>query len=440
MSETTKSQQINELNNQPVEQTNQSQILASESKSPAELIEIEKEPEVTPLDSSSKEPSTEARHVSTSTNPAVLVLVLLALIFSGASLTFSLLNYFDDDTPITINNSGPDGNSAEFSSSANISSVVKTVSPSVVSITTEISSRNWLGQTSTSEAAGTGIIVSSNGYILTNKHVVSGADSISVILNDGTIHKDVSIVATDPLNDIAFLKIPNISDLTPAKLGNSKTISLGEEVIAIGNALGYFTNSITFGVISGTGRTITATDASYSVSETLTDLIQTDAAINAGNSGGPLVNAAGEVIGINSATSGSGENIGFAIPIAAIKGMLAQLLETGSASRTFLGVTSIAITPSVAEEYNLPVVAGAYLISSSDKYNSSAIQKNSPAELVGLKDKDIITMVNGEKIGASGSLSTLIAEYRPGDTVQLALIREGHEMTLNVTLGAYFTE
>jgi S1-C subfamily serine protease len=147
-----------------------------------------------------------------------------------------------------------------------------------------------------------------------------------------------------------------------------------------------------------------------------------------------LINAAGEVIGINTATGVSAENMGFAIPISSVKGMLTQLIEKGEAQRAYIGVYSVEITPDVAKEYNLPVSSGVYLYNSA-KY--SAIVKGSPAEKAGLQNKDIITAVNGVKIGASGSLSTLIGEYKPGDTVQLTVIRDGNEIAINVTLGAY---
>ena len=367
-------------------------------------------------------------------------MVVLCLLLSGAALYFSLVGYLTGSPTITIASHDGSGNSASFIKEGTISDIAGKVSPSVVSITTETRTMSWFGQESTSTAAGTGVIVSKDGYILTNKHVVSGANKISVVMNDGTIYSDVEVSTTDPLNDIAFLKIRDAHDLPAATIGDSKTIHSGQEVIAIGNALGTFSNSVTFGIISGTGRTITATDSSYSSYETLTDLIQTDAAINAGNSGGPLVNAAGEVIGINSATSGDGDNISFAIPIAAVRGMLDQLLTKGEAKRAFLGVTSISITPDIAKSYDLPVVTGAYLYYSSGKYTSTAIQKDSPAMKAGLQDKDIITAVNGRKIGESGSLSTLIGEYQPGDTIQLTIIRRGSEMTLTATLGAYDPE
>ena len=208
-------------------------------------------------------------------------------------------------------------------------------------------------------------------------------------------------------------------------------------ITAIGNALGEYQNTVTAGIISGTGRSVTASDGSGRQAETLTDMIQTDAAINSGNSGGPLVNAAGEVIGINTATSSTAENMGFAIPISSAKGMLKQLVETGKAERTYLGVYTVEITPEAAKEYSLPVNSGAYIYSSSAY---TAVTKDSPAEKAGLKDKDIITHVNGTKVGSAGSLSSLIGEYKPGDTVQLTVIREGNEIAINATLGGYPTK
>ena len=204
-------------------------------------------------------------------------------------------------------------------------------------------------------------------------------------------------------------------------------------MIAIGNALGEYQNTVTSGIISGTGRSVTASDGSYNT-ETLTDMIQTDAAINSGNSGGPLVNAAGEVIGINTATSASAENMGFAIPISSVKGMLAQLTESGKAERTYLGVYATEITPEAAKAYNLPVNSGAYLYSPS---SYSAIVKGSPADKAGLKEKDIVTKVNDTAVGAAGSLTNLLGEYKPGDTVQLTVIRDGKEIAVKVTLEGY---
>ena len=353
---------------------------------------------------------------NTSSNAGIKVAIIIsiaAILLGGSGLVLGLIAYEKSNTPITFLNGGQDGNSANFTEGS-IADIANKVAKSVVSIVTSTKTTNFFGQDYSSSAAGTGVIITSDGYILTNKHVINGATKVTVILDDGTTYEDVEVVATDPLNDIAFLKIKDAKDLTAATLGDSKTINVGQQVIAIGNALGEYQNTVTSGIISGTGRSVTASDGTGSNVETLSDMIQTDAAINSGNSGGPLVNAAGEVIGINTATSSSAENMGFAIPISSVKGMLKQLTETGKAERAYLGVYSVAITPEIAKAYNLPVDSGTYLYSQS---TYSAIVNNSPAAKAGLKDKDIITAVNGVEVGSAGSLSDLIGEYKPGDTV-----------------------
>ncbi len=364
-----------------------------------------------------------------------IVALIISLISASCSifLTFVICGIiivspaFDSPTTYTF---APDSNSANFTEGS-IADVANSVSPSVVSIITETKTKSFsffYGETeSTGAAAGTGIIVSSNGYVLTNKHVIEDASKIYVVLDNGTIYRDVELVATDPLNDVAFLKIPDVSDLPAVTLGDSKTISIGQQVIAIGNALGQYQNSVTSGIISGTGRSLVATDSNYQNAESLSDMIQTDAAINSGNSGGPLVNAAGEVIGINTAVS-DGNGIGFAIPISAVKGMLNSLLSTGEAKRAFVGVEYSSIDASTAIENNLASTYGAYV---------SSVVKNSPAETAGLKKGDIILAVNGIKIGANCSLGTLLGEHSVGETVSLTVLRDGSELTLSVTLAEY---
>lgn len=366
-------------------------------------------------------------------NSTAIILAILALLFGAGGLVLGWLGYQKSSTPITFLNGGTDGNSANFIEGS-IADIANKVSKSVVSIVTSTKTTNFFGESYDSSAAGTGVIVTGDGYIVTNKHVISGANEIHVVLHDGTTYEDVELVSVDPLNDIAFLKIKDAKDLTAATLGDSKTVNVGQQVIAIGNALGQYQNTVTSGIISGLGRSVTASDSSGRNTETLTDMIQIDAAINSGNSGGPLVNAAGEVIGINTATSSNAENMGFAIPISSIKGMLAQLIESGQAKRTYLGVYSVEITPEVAKAYNLPVSVGVYLYSPS---SYSAIVSDSPASKAGLKDKDIITKINGIEVGKNGSLANLIGEYKPGDTVQLTVVREGKETAINVTLEGY---
>ncbi len=366
-------------------------------------------------------------------NNTATILAVIALLMGGCGLGLGWVAYEKASAPITFLGSGTDGNSANFVEGS-IAEIAEKVSASVVSIVTSTKTTNFFGQDYESAAAGTGIIVTEDGYVVTNKHVINGATNITVVLDDGTTYENVELVATDPLNDVAYLKIKDVSDLAAATLGDSKTIGVGQQVMAIGNALGQYQNTVTVGVVSGLGRSVTASDEYGYNTETLTDMIQTDAAINSGNSGGPLVNAAGEVIGINTATSSTAENMGFAIPISSVKGMLTQLTETGSAERVYLGVYSTEITPEAAKAYNLPVSSGAYIYNTS---SYSAIVKDSPAAKAGLKDKDIITAINGVKVGESGSLANLLGEYKPGDTVQLTVIREGKEIAVNVTLEGY---
>lgn len=407
------------------------EIVEGVVETPAETsIKVE---EVTKVEEPVKELEKAKGESIKSPNKTAMILAVCALVLGGAGLGIGLFAYQRANMPITYLGSGADGNSVNFTENS-IADIANKVSPSVVSIISSSKSTNLFGQSTDSQAAGTGIIVTADGYILTNKHVINGASKVTVILDDGTTYEDVKVVATDPLNDIAFLKIDDVSDLKAANLGDSKTINVGQQVIAIGNALGEYQNTVTAGIISGTGRSVTASDGTGSNVETLSDMIQTDAAINSGNSGGPLVNAAGEVIGINTAVSASAENMGFAIPISSVKGMLEQLKATGKAERAYLGVYTVAITPELAEEYNLPVKYGAYLYSPS---SYSAIVKGSPADKAGLKDKDIVTAVNDTKVGAAGSLADLISEYKPGDTVQLTVLREGKEIGVKVTLEGY---
>lgn len=366
---------------------------------------------------------------SLSTSTALLIATFL---MAGAGLGLSIWNYKDVHTPLTPLASSDTGNQAKFTDGS-IAKVASVVAPSVVSILTETRTSSWLGQESTSSSAGTGIIVSKDGYIVTNKHVIKGADKIKAVLSDGTSYQNLSVVATDALNDIAFLKIKDARDLKPAKLGDSKTIHVGQQVIAVGNALGQFQSSVTSGVISGIGRSISA--SSGQSTETLSDMIQTDASINPGNSGGPLVNAAGQVVGINTAVSANAQGIGFAIPVANIKGMLKSLLKTGRARRSYLGVYYLPLTPEIAKTAKLPVKAGAYIYSENPRLK--VIAENSPASHAGLKEKDLITAVNGVPIGAAGSLSTLLSEYAAGDTVELKVLRGDKELHFKVTLSEY---
>lgn len=312
-----------------------------------------------------------------------------------------------------------------------VADVAEKVSPSVVSIVTEAQNQTPFGNFPV-EGAGTGIIITSDGYILTNKHVIpEGASNVTIVQSDGSVRENVSVVGRDPLNDIAFLKINNASNLPVAELGDSDEVQIGQQVVAIGNALGQFRNTVTSGIISGIGRPITA--GSGMETERLEDLFQTDAAINPGNSGGPLVNLSGEVIGINTAIAQQAEGIGFAIPINSAKGLIETVREEGKVSRAYLGVRYVRIDRELAQERNLPVTQGAYIASDTDQ---DPILSNGPADKAGLQPGDIITAVNGKQINDRHSLSSLLALHTPGDTVTLTVMRDGKRQEIKVRLEA----
>lgn len=333
-----------------------------------------------------------------------------------------------------------------------ISQIAKTVGPSVVSvnvdITSDSSAQSEFGQFGFSQpedeqAAGTGIIISNN-VIMTNRHVVpSGTTSVSITLSDGTELKDVSVIGrtsdTDSL-DIAFLKVNNTEGhkLTPAVIGDSSTVQVGDNVVAIGNALGQFQNTVTSGIISGYGRSVQAGDSSGTTSsddtENLDDLFQTDAAINEGNSGGPLVNLNGQVIGINVASAGDAQNIGFAIPINDVKGLISQVATTGKFARPYLGIAYIPLTADVSNQYNLSVSNGAFIAPSSDPANPSVIA-GGPAASAGLQEKDIITEIDGTKIDQTHSLTSLLDKYQPGNKITLTVLRGNQTLHITATLG-----
>jgi len=325
-----------------------------------------------------------------------------------------------------------------------VSNIAKSVGNSVVSVNVvgQTATENFFGfsQPTQTEAAGTGIIISSDGLVITNRHVVpNGTTSVSVTLSDGTELKNVQVLGrtsdSDSL-DVAFLKIRNTSGhkLQPAIIGDSSKVQVGDAVVAIGNALGQFQNTVTSGIISGFGRSVTAGDSQGASSENLDDLFQTDAAINEGNSGGPLVNMNGQVIGINTAIAGGAQNIGFAIPINDVKGLIGQVLKTGKFERPYLGVRYIPLTADVAQQYDLTVSSGAYIAPAVDASQPSVVA-GGPADQAGIQEGDIITKLGGTAVDQNHSLTGLLDQHQPGDKVTLTIIRSGKTITKNVTLG-----
>ncbi len=413
----------------------------SETESQDETKESEDEAETTNEANSAEDTESESEEKSTSKtekkpkaktskNRFATFASLVAVALSGTALYYA---YNRPTTSIFHSSNSASNNAATFAEGS-ISEIANSVSKSVVSIITNTSTTGSFFTGQVSQAAGTGFILSSDGYIATNKHVVANATKIGVILDDGSTYEDVELIGTDPINDFAIIKIKDVKDLTPIKIGDSKTTNIGQQVVAIGNALGTYQNSVTSGIISGKGRSLTASDSSRTTYETLSDMIQTDAAINGGNSGGPLVNAAGEVIGINTAYASQGNNVGFAIPINSVKGIMTGVLKDGKFERAVLGVRYQTITPLIAKEKKLDVTAGAYVKGSN---NASAVIKGSAGDKAGIKDGDIITAVNGTKIGTAGSLGSLIGEYAVGDTVKLEVYRDKKYIELDVKLEAY---
>ncbi|MBI3385684.1 trypsin-like peptidase domain-containing protein [Candidatus Gottesmanbacteria bacterium] len=270
---------------------------------------------------------------------------------------------------------------------------------------------------------GSGFIVTSDGLIVTNKHVVSDAQATyRVFTQDGKTY-DVEKIYRDPANDVAIVKI-SATGLKPIDMGDSSTIQVGQMAIAIGTALGEFRNTVTVGVVSGVGRGISAGSPFEGYVEKLDNVIQTDAAINPGNSGGPLLNSNGQVVGVNTALAQEGQNIGFAIPVNVIKDALTNFNATGQFNRPFLGVEYRMVTRQIAVFNDVP--EGAYVISVVD---------GSPAAKAGIKADDIIAKMNGEKVTESNDLAKIISKKKIGDTLAISLDRDGKEVNVTVTLG-----
>ena len=272
---------------------------------------------------------------------------------------------------------------------------------------------------------GSGFILTKEGLVVTNKHVVSDAEAEYRVITNSDEELKVEKIYRDPVNDLAILKVsPSTSSgLTPIKLGDSDNLKVGQVVIAIGTALGEFRSTVTTGVISGLGRGINAGSGFGGVSEELNNVIQTDAAINPGNSGGPLLNSSGAVIGVNVAVSRAGENIGFAIPINVVKDSIDNFEATGKFSRPFLGVRYQMLDKKTAILNSVP--QGAYLVE---------VVVGSPAEKAGLLENDIVTEINGTKLSAKEGLAELISKSKVGDEISLAVFRDGETIELKVKL------
>jgi S1-C subfamily serine protease len=313
-------------------------------------------------------------------------------------------------------------------SSATIA-VASTVSPAVVRIT--VTGRTDSGNFGVipPTGVGSGVVFNSNGWILTNHHVVKGGEKFDVEFKDGRVLQG-TVYGIDTLTDLAIVKV-TATDLPTAAIGESDALKVGQLVIAIGSPLGTYSNSVTSGIVSAKGRSITTDN-----NEQLSNLIQTDAAINPGNSGGPLLDAGGNVIGINTAIASNSNGIGFAIPIDVARPIMDQAVAGEPLSRPYMGIHFVSITRQIADAQKLPVNVGA-LVGGVDPSGApvSGVESGKPADLGGVKDGDIIVSVNDKVIDEEHPLDATLAQFSPGDTVDVKILRDGATLTLKVTLG-----
>lgn len=350
-------------------------------------------------------------------------------------------------------------NQEQFVSDVSIPDMVASTSPAVVSVVivaevpvVEQYYDEWLSpfggffgmpmprqrQVGTEEqeiGGGSGFIVSPDGYIITNRHVVESDEARYQIVLDSGKRYDAEVVARDAFYDIAVLQIdPEDTELPFLQFGQSDTLRLGETVIAIGNALAEFPNSVSVGVVSGLARNITASDG-YGAQTELENVIQTDAAINRGNSGGPLLNTQGEVVGVNVATARAGENVSFALPASVASDIFASIETTGTIERPFLGIRYLEINDMVQEANNLTVDYGVIVLRG-ERREELAVIPDSPAAKADIREGDILLELNGERLTSDRSLAGRLRAFAVGDTVEILVRRDGEEFTVPVTLEA----
>lgn len=288
------------------------------------------------------------------------------------------------------------------------------------------------GETEKKEiGGGTGFIVDQDGYIVTNKHVVQDTDAeYTVIMNDGK-KIEAKVLARDPYQDLAILKV-DANKLPVVELGDSDSLKIGQTVIAIGNSLGEFRNTVSKGIISGLKRDVNAGDGNGQ-SELLSEVIQTDAAINPGNSGGPLLNIKGQVVGINVAMAEGAENIGFAVPVNQVKEILQSVKENGRIVTPYLGIRYVVINDQLKSDNNLPVDYGA-LVVRGENVTDLAVIPGSPADKAGITENDIVLEIDGKKINNDNDLAKIIRQHKVGDTVTLKVWSKGQEKNVQIKL------
>jgi serine protease Do len=350
--------------------------------------------------------------------------VVAAAVLAGAGAGAGVSALMHNDSTKTVGvpaAAGSSSNSSVIAKPSDVQGILAKVGPSVAYVRTQNFSA---GSFFPSGGAGTGIVLTPDGELLTNNHVVTGATSIKVTIGTDTQSHDASIIGTDPAHDLALVKINGVSNLPVAQLGNSSDLHVGDSVIAIGNALNLQGGmTVTEGIVSALNRSISAGDESGQGSESLSGLIQTDAAINPGNSGGPLVNSAGQVVGINTATSGDAQNIGFAIAIDNAKPVVDQLRKGGSSSST---------GSSAAQ------AGQAFLgVSVTDGQDGALVQQvdpSAPAGKAGIQQGDEIVSLGGQSVQSADDLTSAMRSHKPGDKVKVTFIRGQGQQSVDVQL------
>jgi S1-C subfamily serine protease len=357
-------------------------------------------------------------------------LTYMALLYGGQLAAPAAVSTIASPTPAPAPQTSPQ--TVVLDEQSAVTRAVETVGPAVVTITvnagdpTDPFSLPLTG-------VGSGIIYDSNGWILTNRHVVADATELSVELKDGR-RLPGTVYGIDTLTDLAIVKVDSPTPLPKAQIGDSAQIKPGQTAIVIGSALGTFTNSVTSGVISALGRQLVVTDELSGERRRLSNLIQTDAAINPGNSGGPLIDAGGNVIGVSTAYAEQAQGIFFAIPINIAKPIMRQAVAGQELSRPYIGITYVAVDRNVADKNDLPIDYGAW-VSPDTASGDPAIAPNSPADEAGLEAGDIVTAIDGHRIDASLGLDDILSQYEPGDRLTLSVLRGGNTLQIGVTLG-----
>ncbi len=374
----------------------------------------------------------------TGIGPVVAAAVLSAILASGGTVLLLQGTGALDRSPGPGSSAAavnPSANPVAMDDSSSIVSAAAKVSPAVVRITATGVSTDAFGGAIPERGVGSGVIYDAAGWILTNRHVVRTADGavaseLVVELEDGREFKG-TVYGIDTLTDLAIVKV-DATELSAAPIGRSADIEVGQLAIAIGSPLGTYTSTVTTGIISATGRTV---DVETGVR--LTNLIQTDAAINPGNSGGPLLDATGAVIGINTAVARDSNGIGFAIPIDIARPIMMQALAGDPLARPYVGIRYVAIDAKVKAEERLDVDQGALIGPATNAAGETlpAIAPGSPAEAAGLRDGDIVLLIEDQAIDAEHPLDAVLTSYAPDQTIKITILREGTEMELSITLG-----